>query len=161
MKTELLAGLAVVAVAIALPSCKPTKLDHKKMEDMINSELTAKGVALKSVSCPDDRKIKSGDTFDCTGIDSDDEHLVFTVDQQDDIGTIKWKLDGMIINKEKIGDSIEKKVGATADVQCPSKTVIVKVGGTFNCDVMIDAKKHHVLLTLTNAAGDVTWKIVD
>jgi hypothetical protein len=40
-------------------------------------------------------------------------------------------------NKEKIGDSIEKKVGATADAM------------------------HHLLLTLTNAAGDVTWKIVD
>jgi hypothetical protein len=66
-------------------------------------------------------------------------------------------MEGLIIDQAKLGDSIEAKVGKTADVQCPSKTLIVKIGETFTCPVMINGEKHSVQITLTNDKGDVTW----
>jgi Domain of unknown function (DUF4333) len=153
--TVLVLFLAVLSVACM------RKLDNKKIEQNIQDELTTKGVAMKSLSCPSGRALNSGDTFDCTGVDADGETLVFHVTQTDGKGTIKWEMDGMILNLAKIGDSIEAKVGKNADVQCPEKSVIVKVGHSFQCNVDISGKMHKVLLTLADTTGRVTWKLLD
>jgi hypothetical protein len=152
-----LAG-AVMVFGLAILACG--KVQHGKVEQSIKDKLATKGMALTSLTCPD-RPIKKGDTFDCDGVDSDGQKLTFHVEQTDDTGSVDWKLDGMIINKQKIGDSIEKSVGAAADVRCPEKTVVMKVGESFTCDLHIGAQMKHVELTLTNDKGDVSWVIKD
>jgi hypothetical protein len=147
---------ALVATASFLAA--GCNIDHSKVEDSIRQGLKEKGVNLKSVDCPADRRIKKGDTFDCTGVDEGGQHLVFTVTQGDG-GNVNWKLDGMIINQAKLGDSIEHKVGKAADVKCPEKTVILKPGQSFTCDVDVDGKTHKVLITLQDKEGNVAWKI--
>ncbi len=149
-------GLVIAAVVAS--GCGLFKLDHGKIEKSIQAEVKAKGVDLTSVTCPS-RPIKKGDTFDCDGVDTDGQKLVFHVDQTDDKGSISWKLDGMIINQRKVGDDIEKKVGATADVQCPEKAVILKVGESFTCDVVMADGKHKVTLTLSDSTGTVAWRV--
>jgi hypothetical protein len=150
-----LAG-AIMVLAVAILACG--KVQHGKVEQSIKDKLAAKKVDLKSVTCPD-RPIKQGDKFDCTGEDTDGQPLVFHVEQTDAKGSVDWKLDGMIIDMAAVGDSIEKTVGASADVQCPNKSVILKVGQSFTCDVQVGAEKHKVDLTLTNDTGTVSWKI--
>lgn len=151
--------LALVAAASLFAVGCGTKIDHAKVEDSIKKGLKDKNVTLKSVSCPEGRAAKTGDSFDCTGIDEGGQHLVFTVTQNDDHGNIAWKLDGMIIDQAKIGDSIEHKVGKAADVKCPGKTVILKPGQSFTCPVDVEGKTHSVLITLTDKDGNVSWKI--
>ncbi len=151
-------GGAVMVLALTILACG--KIQHAKVEQSIRDKLATKGLALTSLTCPD-RPIKKGDTFDCDGTDSDGQHLTFHVEQTDDKGNVDWKLDGMIINKAKIGDSIEKTVGAAADVRCPEKTVVMKVGESFTCDVHVGSQVKKVDLTLSNDKGDVTWKIKD
>lgn len=148
--TSLLAALSVLAAGCG-------RVDHTKVEDSIRTELKSKNVGLKSVSCPD-RPVKAGDTFDCTGIDEAEQHLVFTVTQSEG-GNVDWKLDGMIIDQATIGDSIEHQVGKSADVKCPGKAVILKPNQSFTCPVDIEGKTHQVLITLTDKQGNVSWKI--
>jgi hypothetical protein len=152
-----LAG-AIMVLGFTILACG--KIQHAKVEQSIRDKLATKGLALTTLTCPD-RPIKKGDTFDCNGTDSDGQALTFHVEQTDEKGAVDWKLDGMIINKAKIGDSIEKTVGAAADVRCPEKTVVMKVGESFTCDVHVGSQVKKVDLTLTNDKGDVTWKIKD
>ena len=153
------AQLSLLAFSLFLVHC--TKhLDHAKVEDSIKTALSAKGVTVKSVDCPADRAVKSGDEFTCSGIDSDGDALVFRVTETDDQGTISWKMDGMIIDQSKLGEGIQDKVGHAADVQCASKTLIMKVGESFTCPATVNGKAEHVELTLQDDKGDVAWKLV-
>lgn len=155
------AAAACLLLAVFAVACFAKKLDNKKIEQNIQNELSTKGVAMKSISCPAGQAVTAGVTFDCTGVDSDGETLVFHVKETDGSGSFKWEMDGMILNLAKIGDSIEAKVGKNADVQCPEKSVIVKVGHSFQCNVDITGKSHKVLLTLADTTGRVTWKLLD
>ena len=151
--------LVAIGLCTLLPALSSGcgKLDDKKIEASVQAELASKGVKLKIFDCPEGRPLKKGDTFECSGVDQDGRALTFHVEQMDDSGNISWKMEGLIIDQAKLGDSIEAKVGKTADVQCPSKTLIVKIGETFTCPVMINGEKHSVRITLTNDKGDVTW----
>jgi Domain of unknown function (DUF4333) len=160
MHTSRSAALALVLAVLAI-ACLGRKLDKKKIEQNIHDELLTKGVNMKLIDCPAGRPLSAGDKFDCTGIDSDGETLVFHVTQTDAAGSFKWEMDGMVLNLAKIGDSIESKVGRNADVQCPEKSVIMQVGHSFTCNVDIGGKGHKVLLTLTDTTGRVTWKLLD
>ena len=150
-----LAG-AVMVLALTILACG--KVQHGKVEQSIRDKLATSGVALTSLTCPD-RPIKKGDTYDCDGVDSDGQKLSFHVEQMDDRGTVDWKMDGIIIDKQKIGDSIEQTVGAAADVRCPAKTVVMKVGESFTCDLHVGGQMRHVDLTLKDDKGNVSWKI--
>ena len=151
-------GGAIIVLAFAILACG--KVQHGKVEQSIRDKLATKGMALTSLTCPD-RPIKQGDKFDCDGVDSDGQKLTFHVEQTDSAGSVDWKLDGMIINKQKIGDSIEKAVGAAADVRCPEKTTVMKVGESFTCELHVGAQMKKVELTLTDDQGNVNWKIKD
>lgn len=149
-------GGAIMVLAAAILACG--KVEHTKVEQSIKDKLATKKVDLKSLTCPD-RPLKKGDKFDCNAEDVDGQPLVFHVEQMDAKGSVDWKLDGMIIDMASVGDNIEKTVGAAADVQCPNKSVILKVGQSFTCDAQIGAQKHKVVLTLTDDQGTVSWKL--
>lgn len=153
-RTVMLALLATI-----VPACGLLKIDHKKVEKSIVSEAAAKGLDLTSVDCPKNIRMKAGDAFACNGVDSDGKKVSFRVDQVDGNGTISWKLDGMIIDKKKVGESIEKSVGASATVTCPAKTVVLNVGDSFTCDVAVGGRTRKVTITLTDTKGNVSWKI--
>jgi hypothetical protein len=156
-------GTLLAGLTLGLAACcgGASKLDHAKVEKDITTELAKKDVVMRSVDCPAARALKSGDTFDCTGVDEDGEKLTFHVNQSDASGSFSWKLDGMIINKRKVGDSIEAKLHKSADVTCPEKAVILKPGQSFNCDVAIEGKTHKVQITLTDSTGAVSWKLLN
>jgi hypothetical protein len=155
-------ALALAAVSLAASACCGAgKLDDTKLESSITTELAGKGVVMKSIDCPSGRPQKAGDKFDCSGVDEDGEKLVFHVEQTDGHGGFSWKMDGMIINKKKVGDAIEAKLHKSADVQCSEKAVILNVGQSFTCDAIVEGKTHKVQLTLTDASGNVSWKLLN
>jgi hypothetical protein len=149
----------LTAVGVTVSACGLMKIDHKKVEQSIKTQAAAKGLDLTSIDCPKNIPLKQGEAFACNGVDADGKNVSFRVDQTDSKGDIQWKLDGMIIDKQKVGDSIEKSVGAAADVTCPAKTVVLNVGDSFTCDVKIAGNTRKVTITLTNTKGDVSWKI--
>ncbi len=148
--------IAISAAMVLLAGCT---LDHGKIEGSIRDELKAKGVAMKSVTCPTGVSIKKGDQFDCSGEDDEGEKLTFHVEQTDSGGQISWKLEGAIINPEKLGDLIEKKIHEKADVKCPQKTRILKKDQSFTCDVTVEGQTHKVTLVAEDNDGNVKWKI--
>jgi hypothetical protein len=136
-----------------------TTLDDKKIEDAIQTDLAGKGIKVKTFDCPEGRPLRTGDKFDCSAVDQDNRTLIFHVEQTNDSGSINWKMEGVILEEAKLGDSIEAKIGQAADVQCPAKTIILKVGDSFTCPVLIGSDRQKVTLTLTSEKGDVAWKV--
>jgi hypothetical protein len=155
-------ALALVATlsSASLLGCE-TKLDKGKLEGSITDACKAKGLELKSVDCPAERKAKKDDTFDCKGESKDGDKLVFHVTQTSDKGDIEWKLDGAILDVAKLGDSIESKIGKGADVKCPSKTIVLAKGKSLECKLSFEGKEAQVKLTAEDDDGNVSWKVLD
>ena len=149
--------LPFAALALLVAGCG--KLDNKKIEDNIKSTLKGKGITMKSIDCPTDRKLKSGDKFTCTGESDDGTKCTFDVEQTDGSGDIKWNLRGSILQADDLGDSIEKKMGENVDVQCPDTTIILPKGKTIDCDVVVDGKKEKVAIKALDNDGTVDWKV--
>ncbi len=149
----------LLLVLLFVTACK-FGLNTKKLEGLITSSCKAKGLELTSVQCPK-RSEKKGDTFDCTGTTADGQALVFHVTQTDSKGNVDWKLDGAIVDAKKVGDSIKGKIGAQADVKCPSKVTVLTKGKVLNCAATINNKDHMVQVTANEDASDVNWKIMN
>jgi hypothetical protein len=68
----------VLAGAAALLVAGCGRIDHTAIEDMIRKDLTRKGHAIKSVSCPEQRPVKES-AFDCKGVDGSGKAVVFKI----------------------------------------------------------------------------------
>jgi hypothetical protein len=147
----------LAALALFVAGCM--NLDAKKLEDNIRDTLKDKGVTLKSLTCPKDRKMKNGDKFTCDGETDDGDKVVFDVEQTSSSGDIKWNLRGAIIQADDLGDSIETKIGENADVKCPDKAMILPKGKKITCDVTVEGKKDKVVLKAIDDKGTVDWKL--
>jgi hypothetical protein len=149
--------LWLAGLALFVAGCM--NLDAKKLEDNIKDTLKEKDVTLKSLTCPKDRKMKNGDKFTCDGETEEGDKVVFDVEQTSSSGDIKWNLRGAIIQADDLGDSIEAKIGETADVKCPDKAMILPKGKKITCDVVIEGKKDKVQLKAVDDKGTVDWKL--
>ena len=149
--------VSLSALALLFVGCM--NLDAKKLEDNIKDTLKDKGVTLKSLTCPKDRKMKTGDKFTCDGETDDGDKVVFDVEQTSSSGDVKWNLRGAIIQADDLGDSIESKIGSSADVKCPDKAMILPKGKKLTCDVVVDGKKDKVELKAIDDKGTVDWKL--
>src|SRR4051812_11388788 len=129
MRKMMMCGL----VATALAGCGKM-IDHQELEQRITDKLRSR-LALKSVSCPDGRPFKAGDTFECTGKTADGENLRFSVKQTDGAGKVHWDLVGVITDFEQIGKSIERDVGVSVHVKCPPKVSVVQINDSVTCAV--------------------------
>ena len=150
-----LRAFSVVGFGALLLACS---IDNKKVEQSVIDTMKDKGVKMKSVSCPTGKPMKSGTKFDCTGTSDDGVDMTFHVEETDGSGTIKWELDGLILDKKKLGDGLEKDLGGGADIKCPEKTVIIHKGTTFDCDYEKDGEKGTVTLTADDDKGNFTVK---
>ena len=94
--SRLPAGLVLavaLAVAAGLAGCGTQKLDVADAETTIGKRLTREAKAKVTVTCPDDVKIKKGDTFNCTAKTTKDTATV-KVTQLDGEGRVRWELKG-------------------------------------------------------------------
>ena len=83
------AGLGMTALA----ACGEAHIDDGKAETAIKRDLTRQtGIVVRSVTCPDDVKVKRGDRFRCEAVARDGDRAQVLVTQRDDDGTISWRV---------------------------------------------------------------------
>lgn len=88
------AALALLAAGAAtLGACGESRIDAGKAEAAIGRDLARKtGLAIASVSCPEDVKVERGDTFRCRAVARNGDRASVLVTQRDDEGTISWRV---------------------------------------------------------------------
>ena len=83
----------IAAVAAGLAACGDSKIDSGRTETAIQRDLARQtGLAIASVSCPDDVEVNRGDTFRCLVVARNGDRATVIVTQRDDAGTITWRV---------------------------------------------------------------------
>ena len=94
-RSSLLACLAALPAALVLTGCGDKKLDTDKLEGKIKDGIEKQtGVKVRKVDCPDDVKVKKGDTFTCKAITVTGQVANVKVTQQDDKGNVRYQVGG-------------------------------------------------------------------
>lgn len=96
---------ALIVAAVACGSDGVDVIDAAKVEADIVAGLEDEGLEGVEAECPDDRPAKADDTFTCTASVHGDEHRV-TVTQADAEGTVDWELDGLIVTRSVVAETI-------------------------------------------------------
>ncbi len=154
--SPILAGFVLAAIALA--GCK-TQIDQDKVQALVKSVCEEKKVKVKSVSCPAGREAKEGDEFECTGELEDGSKFAAKVKQTDAKGTVLATVVGRFVNLKELGDSMEKNAGPGADVKCADKTILLRKGDSFTCDITVGDTKGSVTYTAKDDEGSVDKKV--
>ena len=80
---------AALALIFATTGCGKTVIDAQKAEDFIQSSLEKRGVAVASVSCPDDVEVEAGKSFDCTATSDQGKTATITMKILNDNADVK------------------------------------------------------------------------
>lgn len=153
---SLVAGLVLTSVALA--GCK-SQIDQEKVQGLVKSMCEEKKLKVKSVSCPAGREVKEGDEFECTGELEDGSKFSAKIKQTDAKGAVLASVVGRIVNLKELGDTMEKNAGPGADVKCADKTILLRKGDSFTCDVAIGETKGTVTYTAKDDEGSVEKKV--
>ena len=95
MRRHRLLILLLAVGALGLAGCGDKKLDTDKLEGKIKSGIEKQaGVKIKSVDCPDNVKVKKGDTFNCKATTQTGQSANVKVTQQDDKGNVNYQVGG-------------------------------------------------------------------
>jgi hypothetical protein len=144
----------VAVVGLLATGCK-NQIDSAKVEANMREGLAAKGVTAK-VTCPGGREAKAGDVFDCEAVDAQNNRYKVTVTQRDAKGTVEWKLDGSVVDTAIVIADAKAQL-PTAQIECPSKGMIVKGSGSFACPLTDGDRKTSLVVTVDN--GNVAWEV--
>jgi hypothetical protein len=91
--TRLLGIAALGATGLFAAACGPSVLDDAKLQAAISSGFAQQtNLEVQSVDCPNDQKIVTGATFNCTLTAADGTTYTIKVTQEDDKGNIHWAL---------------------------------------------------------------------
>ena len=143
---------AAIALSLGAVACA-RNIDSGKVEKSITEGLAKKGLTAK-VSCPSGQAAKASAEFTCEATDDAGEKLTIKVTQQDDQGTVLWKLDGQILDTAVVvADARGKLPGA--EITCARKAVVVKASDTYTCEI---AKAAQRKLTIKVDNGNVAWE---
>src|SRR3954470_4565415 len=112
---------ATVASVVGLAACSH-ELDMEKVKGMISNMIqTQVGAAVKTVSCPDKREMKAGDTFECQA-EIDHGKVPVTVTQKDGSGNISAELKQLILPakdlEKAVAANLKEQLGVDATVDC-------------------------------------------
>jgi hypothetical protein len=87
--TRRLAAAASLGLVLAGAGCGTQTLDVSQAEKTIAAKLTSARHTTYEVKCPDEVKIKRGDTFNCRATSSK-QNATVRVTQLDDKGKVRW-----------------------------------------------------------------------
>jgi serine/threonine protein kinase len=147
---------------VIAPASRVAKVVEKvstanEIEASINGVMKGKGIAMTSVTCPVGAGTNAGDTFRCTGVDDSGQSVDFNVTMTGPKWT--WELDGVIMDQLQTGHAIERSISRTADVRCPDRKVIRKIGQSFTCPVFDGGRPKNVVMTVLDKDGKVTFRV--
>jgi hypothetical protein len=141
-----------VGVAAWLVGCStgPRIVDHAELEAGIMAQ-SPDSVRIASVSCPDDRVLRQGDTFTCGGTLDTGEPVTFVATQTDGDGDITFdRVEAVFPGADFAGPEgrlISVDYGITVTLVCPER-IVVADGGTFTCQGT-DDRGHTRTVTFT------------
>jgi hypothetical protein len=160
MKLRAVSSLAVVfaLASPALAGCK-SQIDQDKVQALVKSVCEEKKVKVKSVTCPAGREAKEGDEFDCTGELEDGSKFSAKIKQTDAKGSVLATIVGRFVNLKELGDAMEKSAGPGADVKCSDKTILLRKGDSFTCEIVVGDTKGSVTFTAKDDEANVDKKI--
>ncbi len=161
MKTLMFAMLMVSVSALA--ACTKT-LNMEGVKTAIGAGLAEKtGIAIASVTCPDTREIKAGDTFQCTATAQTGGDLAVTVTQKDATGNITWELGSgqnlvdLVALEAEIASGLKAQLSVDAQVSCGGKYRIAVPTKTFECTAKSGTSQVPIIVTMKDAKGNVGW----
>jgi hypothetical protein len=155
-----------LAVGLSLLTACTPKLDIDKLEGLVKQEFAEKtGIAVKTVTCPEDIKIEADQSFDCNIEAEEGKQLKAKVTQKDDKGNVNWDANEGLLSLTAIEQSIQdgfQKQQAEVTADCGGKFKIAFQGDTFNCKVK-DAQDQTgtVEVTVSDNQGNINWKLLD
>jgi hypothetical protein len=145
--------------ALTATGCGEQQIDIEKSAKLIQSAVEEQvGADVKSISCPDEVKVKAKDTFTCVVTGKDGTKGTATVTQTDGKGTIS--VAAPFLHKDEAEQSIQtdlRKRAPRATVVCPD-IIVVKAGGKFVCKANLGEINVIVTATQTNANGNFTYR---
>jgi hypothetical protein len=98
MRRRCAPALAAAAALLLVPAGCGGSLDDEKVESAIRSGVDARlkkaGTTgrVRSVTCPEDRPLKQGDTFTCRATFSDGSSATVDARQTSDDGDVSWNV---------------------------------------------------------------------
>jgi hypothetical protein len=160
--------VAVGVVALLGVVACTSSLDMAKLKTSISDGVKAQmGLDIASVTCPEKRDIKAGDTFECTAVPAIGGSLTIKITQKDDQGNINWdlaKIDGLLdlaALETVIKNGLKEQSGVDATVSCGGKYRKTEPGTSFECTASLaDGTKAQVAVTVKDAAGNVSYETV-
>jgi len=87
-------GSLGISVALFAGCSTSLTLNNDTLQQAIAQGLATQAQVQATVTCPNDRPLKAGDTFKCTALTSDGSTLEITVVQTDDQGHVNWNVTG-------------------------------------------------------------------
>ena len=93
LKTMSGVGAALSAAALLLAGCGTTlTLNDDNLEAAITTWIADQGSGDATVTCPDDRPLQQGDTFQCVATFADGSTVTLQVTQTDNAGNVTWQV---------------------------------------------------------------------
>jgi hypothetical protein len=155
-----LIALAAGIAALSATGCGEQQIDVEKSAKLIQSAVEEQvGADVKSISCPDEVKVKAKSTFPCVVNGKDGTKGTATVTQTDGKGTIS--VAAPFLHKDEAEQSIQtdlRKRAPRATVVCPD-IIVVKKGGKFVCQANLGEVNATVSARQTTANGNFVYNV--
>ncbi|MEI6667069.1 MAG: DUF4333 domain-containing protein [Acidobacteriota bacterium] len=157
--------MAIVPLLLMAACTKTLNVDSVKTA--ISAGLNEKlGVTISSLTCPESREAKAGDSFECTAAVQSGGTLTVTVTQTDANAHIDWKVKNtenlmdLLALETQIVTGLKQQASVDATVSCGGKYRVSITGKTFECTAKTaDGKTAPVIITMTDDKGNVNWKV--
>ncbi|MGZ4707792.1 MAG: DUF4333 domain-containing protein [Acidimicrobiales bacterium] len=142
----------VGSIALAWSGCSgPRVIDHTRLEQGIIDQSSSGEVAITSVSCPEGRRLREGDTFICQATLSTGQPVTVEATQTNGDGDVTFTQVEAVISGEQFAASengvISAEYGVTVMLECPA-LIVVEDGDTFTCQGT-DDRGHTRTVTFT------------
>lgn len=165
---ELCAVLCVLTVGLVAGCSRSLNLEGVRtaIEEGLEDQL---GFGIAAVTCPESRDAVAGDTFECTAAGEKGAKVTVKVTQEDDQGNVEWEVvssEGLLDVTAllvQIRDGISEQAGVEVKVDCGTSTLREAVPNeSFDCQATDpDGGVHTIAVTMTDAQGNVNWRVVE
>jgi hypothetical protein len=160
--TQLKTVAAAAVSVLALAGCTHN-LDMARVQDFVKQTIqTQVGASVKSVSCPDHREMKQGDSFDCAvELDGGGKTSV-TITQSDAAGNISLDMKQSLVKvagvEQAIAEAIKKTSNIDATVDCGAPKFRPSVpNDTFACSAKAGAESAQYKVVIKDGKGNVSF----
>jgi hypothetical protein len=157
----------MTVLALAAAGCGGS-LDLEALNRSISEGIEKQlSMPVASVQCPPERRaIAAGDAFNCTVTPKAGGRLTVKVTQKDNAGNVAWEVIETqgLLDLDKVESAVREGLKAQAQVDatvdCPDRWRATKVGEVFQCQAATsDGRKATVEVTVTDAEGNINWKV--